>query len=86
MNRKEHGILGEQAVSSGVGYHGVPYAPVPGTYRGVDAVALNWTTDADTGLHPRRGAELGNLYPLVCAAMYEAGFAAEFGPLTSWNN
>ena len=86
MNRREQGILGDQAVWGSVGYSGVPSAPVAGTYLGVDAIALNWTTDADSGCHPRRGLALGNLYPLLCAAMHDAAFAAELGPLTTWNN
>jgi len=86
MTSAERGILGSRAVSRCVAYDGRAFAPAPGTYAGVDAAKLNYTTEADSGRHPRSGRALGNLYPLVAAAMYEAAFAAEFGPLSTWSN
>jgi hypothetical protein len=79
-------VLGARALWGWVGYAGEAFAPAEGTYPGIDAVALAYTTTADSGEHPRSGAKLANLYPLIAAALYEAGFARELGPLTSWSN
>jgi hypothetical protein len=79
-------ILGSRALWGWVGYAGEAFAPADGTYAGIDALALAYTTLADSGTHPRSGGALANLYPLVAAALYEAGFAWEAGPLSSWNN
>lgn len=80
------GALGTRAVWNRVGYAGEAFAPAEGTYEGVNTIALAWTTVADSGLHPRGGRGLANLYPLVAAAMYEAAFAHEAGPLSTWSN
>ena len=81
-------VLGTRALWGKVGYAGEAYAPSEGTYPGIDAIGLLWTTVADSGTHPMpgSGAELANLTPLVMAALYDIGFAWEAGPLTSWSN
>lgn len=79
-------VLGERARWGAVGYTGEAFAPVEGTYAGIDTATLNYTTHEDTGLHPRGGAELRNLYPLIAAALYEVGFSWEAGPLDTWSN
>lgn len=79
-------ILGDKALWGWVGYAGEPFAPIEGTYAGVDPLSLAYTTVEDSGAHPRTGVELANLFPLIAAALYEAGFAAEAGPLTTWSN
>lgn len=80
------GPLGAKAVSGRVGYDGDAFAPAPETYRLIDVVGLRYTTVQDTGIVPTSGRALANLYPLVAAALYEAGFALEAGPLTTWSN
>lgn len=80
------GLLGEKAAWGRVGYTGQPFAPASGTYQGVDVIALAYTSVADSGQHPRSGRELANLFPLIAASLYEAGFAREFGPLSTWSN
>ena len=81
-------LLGSRAFWGRVGYTGEAHAPVEGTYPGIDAVALRYTTVNDSGPHPMpgEGAQLANLVPLVMAALYDVGFAWEAGPLTSWSN
>lgn len=79
-------MLGEKALWGWVGYAGEPFAPVDGTYAGVDPLSLAYTTVQDTGDHPRSGPALANLFPLIAAALYEAGFAREAGPLSTWSN
>jgi len=81
-------VLGDKALWGKVGYSGEAYAPADGTYPGIDAIGLLWTTEQDSGVHPMpgTGAQLANLIPLVMAALYEVGFAWEAGPLTSWSN
>lgn len=78
--------IGQRAAWGRVGYTGEAFAPAGGTYAGIDAKTLAWTTVADSGSHARGGVELANLYPLLAAALYEVGFAREFGPLTTWSN
>lgn len=78
--------LGSLAVWGSVGYEGRVWAPVAGSYAGVDATQLNYTTTADSGSHPRSGSGLANLFPLVAAALYEVGFANELGALSTWSN
>jgi hypothetical protein len=44
---------------------------------------------ADSGYGPsatERLADLGSLGPLALAAIWEAGFALEAGPLSTWDN
>lgn len=80
-------VLGDQAVWGGVGYSGTMHAPAQGTYPGIDALALNYTTVDDSGAYPSVGdGSIANLRPLIMAALYEVGFAWEAGPLTSWSN
>jgi hypothetical protein len=80
--------LGDQAVWGRVGYAGEAFAPAEGTYAGVSATGLNYTHQNDSGLSPMPGSRgsLANLMPLVLGAMWEAAFAAEAGPLTTWSN
>lgn len=78
-------IRGARAVS----YRGQPFAPATGTYRSVSNKTLNLTTIADSGYAPSavtRLAELGALGPLALAAVWEAAFALEAGPLSTWDN
>ena len=82
-------LLGELAAWGRVGYAGRAFAPAASTYEGVDASALNYTHTADSGAHPTPSsgrAALANLVPLMHAAQWEAGFAREAGPLSTWNN
>lgn len=78
--------LGGKALWGRVGYAGTAFAPAPGTYDGIVARDLAWTTVSDSGAHPRSGPALANLYALVAAALYDVGFAREAGPLTTWSN
>lgn len=78
--------IGDRCASGMVGYAGAPHAPHPLTYAGVDVRTLAYTTVEDSGRHPRRGAGLANLYPLIAAALYEVAFAREAGPLSTWSN
>ena len=81
-------VLGDRALWGKVGYTGEAHAPAMGTYLGIDALALNYTTEADSGAYARPGAgdDLANLVPLVMAALYECAFSWEAGPLTTWSN
>lgn len=81
-------VLGDRARWGGVGYAGDAHAPAEGTYPGIDATSLRYTTVQDSGDYPMpgRGAPLANLVPLIMAALYDAGFAWEAGPLTTWSN
>lgn len=81
-------VLGNKAVWGSVGYAGPAFAPAIGTYAGIDPVALRYTTVEDSGDYPTPGigAPLANLVPLIMAALYDAGFAWEAGPLTTWSN
>lgn len=85
---RTHNALGDRALWGKVGYTGEAHAPASGTYLGVDAMTLNYTTQADSGTYARPGGteDLANLVPLVMASLYECGFAWEAGPLTTWNN
>ena len=87
MERTEK-ALGDRAQWGKVGYTGEAHAPASGTYVGVNAMSLNYTTVADSGTYARPGGteDLANLVPLVMACMYECGFAWEAGPLTTWSN
>jgi hypothetical protein len=72
-----------------VSYRGEPFAPAPNTYRAVSSRSLNLTTVADSGYGPsavERLAVLGSLGPLALAAIWEAAFAFEAGPLSTWAN
>jgi hypothetical protein len=72
-----------------VRYSGNAFAPAAGTYRVADLRSFNFTTLADSGYAPTpvgRVADLGPLAPLVLAALWEAAFAYEAGPLSTWQN
>jgi hypothetical protein len=72
-----------------VGYRGEPFSPATSTYPAVSSRSLNLTTVADSGYGPsatERLADLGSLGPLALAAIWEAGFALEAGPLSTWDN
>ena len=72
-----------------VRYSGGAFAPATGTYRGVDTPAMNFSTTEDSGCAQRavdRISALGAAAPLALAAMWEAGFALEAGPLSTWRN
>jgi hypothetical protein len=80
--------LGNQAVWGRVGYAGDAFAPAEGTYAGVTATGFNYTHVNDSGLSPMpgKGGALANLMPMVLGAMWEAAFAMEAGPLSTWSN
>ncbi|MGH2794285.1 MAG: hypothetical protein ACRDKG_08260 [Actinomycetota bacterium] len=72
-----------------VSYRGEPFAPATSSYRTVSSRSLNLTTVADSGYGPSavdRLADLGSLGPLALAAVWEAAFAFEAGPLSTWDN
>jgi hypothetical protein len=76
-------------VPGNVSYRGEPFAPAAKTYPSVSTRSLNLTTTADSGHGPSatdRLAELGSLGPLALAAIWEAAFALEAGPLSTWSN
>ncbi len=75
--------LGTAGVWGGVGFTGQPFAAASGSYHGIDAQGRVWTSAADSGSIP---ANVGNLRPLVLAALYETAFASEAGPLSTWSN
>ena len=79
-------ILGSRAVWGRVGYTGRAFAPARETYDSVNAGRARLTTVQDSGRARRVKAPLANLYPLIAAALYEAAFASEAGPLTTWLN
>jgi hypothetical protein len=74
---------------SRVRYRGDAFAPAAGTYRIADLRSFTLTTQADSGYAPTtvgRVTDLGALAPLAIAALWEAGFAYEAGPLSTWQN
>lgn len=87
MDKAEQ-VLGNRARWGKVGYTGDAYVAVEGTYPGIDAHGLRYTTLQDSGAHPMPGdgAPLANLTPLIMAALHDVGFAWEAGPLASWSN
>ena len=75
--------------SSRLRYAGKPFAPATGTYRIGDTGQLNLTTQHDSGYAPSpvgRITDLGAIAPLALAALWEAAFAYEGGPLSTWSN
>lgn len=81
--------LGELAAWGSVGYNGRAFAPASCSYPGVDFNALNYTHVADSGAFPlptSGRSALANLIPLVHGMQWEAGFAFEAGPLSTWRN
>ena len=86
--RNEANSLGGKARWGSVAYTGTAFAPSDRTYGGVNSRILNYTHRADSGDHPAafsRG-QLANLVPLILSAMWEAAFAQEAGPLSTWSN
>jgi hypothetical protein len=70
-------------------YAGDAFAPAARTYRIASMKTFNLTTLADSGYAPapiERVADLGTLAPLALAALWEASFAFEAGPLSTWSN
>ncbi len=89
VTRKSRKVLGELAAWGAVGYTGRAFAPAAASYEGVDSGALNYTHLADSGRHPlptSGRAALANLIPLIHAMQWEAAFAREAGPLSTWGN
>lgn len=75
--------------SSHVTYTGKPFAPANGSYLLGDIAAINLSTREDSGYGPSpvgRIADLGPIAPLALAALWEAAFAFEAGPLSTWSN
>ena len=79
-------VLGSRARWGRVGYAGDAFAPAVGTYAGIGGGRARLTTVQDSGRAGSVKAPIANLYPLVAAALFEAAFAREAGPLTSWRN
>jgi hypothetical protein len=81
-------VLGDRAAWRGVAYTGAAFAPSDRTYAGVNPRTLNYAHRADSGKFPGAfsGGALANLVPLVLAAMWEAAFVREAGPLSTWSN
>jgi hypothetical protein len=71
-----------QPVGSSVEYRGRCFAPAPNTYSSVD-VKLNPWSLSDSG---PAGRDARAFLPLIAAALYEAAFAYEAGPLSTWAN
>jgi hypothetical protein len=46
----------------------------------------HFTSVSDSGRATSVRPALANLYPLIAAALYEAAFALELGPLSTWAN
>jgi hypothetical protein len=72
-----------------VRYTGDPFAPASATYPCVDMKTFNLTTIADSGYAPSavdRVSDLGAIAPLALAALWEAAFAFEAGPISTWRN
>ena len=68
-------------------YTGKAFAPATGTYRIGDTTSLS--TKHDSGYAPApigRINDLGSIAPLALAALWEAAFAFEAGPLSTWSN
>jgi hypothetical protein len=71
-----------------VGYVGDVFAPSSKTYAGVDPKSVNYTHRADSGDFPApiAGGSLTHVLPLILGALWEAAFAIEAGPLSTWGN
>jgi hypothetical protein len=72
-----------------VRYTGDAFAPASETYVCVDMRNFNFTTLADSGYAPSaigRISDLGAIAPLALAALWEAAFAFEAGPISTWRN
>jgi hypothetical protein len=80
---------GQGVTSPLVRYTGDAFAPASQTYLVADIKTFNSTTMADSGYAPSaigRVSDLGPIAPLALAAMWEAAFAYEAGPLSTWRN
>lgn len=70
-------------------YRGEPFAPPACAYALASTKSLPLTTLDDSGYGPPPTellARLGSVAPLALAALWEAGFALEAGPLSTWSN
>ena len=75
--------------STHVRYTGKAFAPATGSYLIGDTTTLNLSTQHDSGYAPGpigRISDLGAIAPLALAALWEAAFAFEAGPLSTWSN
>jgi len=70
--------------SVGLSYEGDPFAPIPGTYPGIDPLGRSFWSVADSG--EVEAQNLRCLLPLIAAALSEVGFSWEAGPLSTWSN
>ncbi|HEX9775034.1 MAG TPA: hypothetical protein VGB83_05595 [Actinomycetota bacterium] len=88
MKKATEQVLGDKAQWGFVGYAGEAHMPANGTYPGIDAMSLRYTTQHDSGAYPMPGerSPLANLTPLIMAALNDVGFAWEAGPLSTWSN
>jgi len=80
---------GSDITSPTIRYTGDAFAPAACTYDLVDMKSFNFTTMDDSGYAPSaigRVADLGALAPLALGALWEAAFAYEAGPLSTWRN
>lgn len=83
------GIRKTRPATGPVHYRGDAFAPASRTYPIVSMRAINLTTQNDSGYAPSavdRIADLGVVAPLALAALWEAAFAFEAGPLSTWSN
>ena len=72
-----------------VRYTGKAFAPATGSYLLGDGTSLILSTQHDSGYAPApigRISDLGPVAPLALAALWEAAFAYEAGPLSTWSN
>ncbi len=72
-----------------VRYVGKSFTPATDSYRLGDTRSLNLSTQHDSGYAPTpvgRINDLGVIAPLALAALWEAAFAYEAGPLSTWSN
>ena len=75
--------------SAHVRYTGKTFTPATGSYLLGDSAAPTLSTRHDSGYASgpiRRVSDLGSLAPLALAALWEAAFAYEAGPLSTWSN
>lgn len=86
MDQVRWGLKKLEATRGRVAYTGKPFAAVDRTYRGIDLLNLDYATQSDSGTTLSGGSSIGSLRPLIAAALLEAGFAQEAGPLSTWSN
>jgi hypothetical protein len=83
------GRTGRKVAPEVVRYTGDAFAPASRTYPIANLRTFNLTTMADSGYAPSvvgRVADLGSVAPLALAGLWEAAFAYEAGPLSTWRN